>query len=151
MLLCLPAGVAVGWCEPATRLLLLLLLCTDKLEPCSRLRPEDWGGSLWSGTLRPHRGQVGFSGSHWGFFNPAASCEASADGAAAGRGWAGHKAKFSGGQLQLCLFFLTFLILIRVLFSGQVSRFPLTADEVSADGISSAKRVTCWKDFLPWF
>lgn len=96
-LLFLPAGAAVCWCEPATMPLLLLLLplllllCTDKLEPCRRLSPGERGGSLWSGTVRPHRGQVGFWRSHWGFLNPAASCEASAGWAAAGRGWAEQK------------------------------------------------------------
>lgn len=55
----------------------------------------------------------------------------------------GIKQSSVGVNFSFVCFFLTFLILIRVLFSGQVSRFPLTADEVSADGISSAKRVTC--------
>lgn len=58
-------------------LLLLLLLRTDKLEPCGLLR------SRTRGISRPHCGHLGLWGSDWGV------CTVSAFERAAGTGWAG--------------------------------------------------------------
>lgn len=90
-MVCLPEGEAVDWRDAATLPVVLVLLRTDELALGLWFRPGEAGGLLGSRTVRLHFGQVGFCRSHWGFFNPAGSCEASAGRAAAGRGWAGQK------------------------------------------------------------